>query len=233
MENINNKPANKTITTAILLVSLFALIIILEQVISPTSRMSMLLTVLKKGSIYALAAVSMNLLNGFTGLFSLGHAGFMLIGAYSYAIVAIPLADRSSVYMYYDHAIKFSFPEVLGNLMGGPGMLLGVLIAIIMAGLIASGIAFLVGLPVLRLKGNYLSIATLGFAEIIRAIFQWGKLGPITNGSNPLRRHVRQNAFRIELGDSIFGLSTFFFVFMGSMYLLNSTAGKFLLRKGL
>jgi len=232
MENINNKNTSKTITTVILLVSFFVLIIILEQVISPTSRMSMLLTVLKKGSIYALAAVSMNLLNGFTGLFSLGHAGFMLIGAYSYAIVAIPLADRSSVYMYYDHAIKFSFPEVLGNLMGGPGMLLGVLIAIIMAGLIAAGIAFLVGLPVLRLKGNYLSIATLGFAEIIRAIFQWGKLGPITNGSNPIRRHVRQNAFRIDLGDSIFGLSTFFFVFMAALciflivLLVNSSYGR-------
>ena len=54
---------------------LFLLIIlILDQVIKPTSSLSMLLTVLQKGSVYALAAVSMNLLNGFTGLFSLGHA---------------------------------------------------------------------------------------------------------------------------------------------------------------
>lgn len=47
--------------------------------------------------------------------------------------------------------------------------------------------AYLIGLPVLRLKSDYLAIATLGFAEIIRAVFQWDKLGPITNGSNLLR----------------------------------------------
>ena len=47
----------------------------------------------------------MNLLNGFTGLFSLGHAGFMLIGAYTYAIFSIPAASRDTVYQYYDAAI--------------------------------------------------------------------------------------------------------------------------------
>ena len=52
----------------------------------------MLFTVLQKGAIYALVAVSMNLLNGFTGLFSLGQAGFMLLGAYTYAILTIPVA---------------------------------------------------------------------------------------------------------------------------------------------
>ena len=57
------------------------LVFVLDQVIKPTDSVSMLLTVLQKGSVYALAAVSMNLLNGFTGLFFLGHAGFMLIGA--------------------------------------------------------------------------------------------------------------------------------------------------------
>ena len=48
--------------------------------------------------------------------------------------------------------------------------------------------AFLIGLPVLRLKSDYLAIATLGFAEIIRAFFQWDTLGPVTNGSNLLRK---------------------------------------------
>lgn len=55
---------------------------------------SMLATVLKKGAIYSLVAVSLNLLNGFTGLFSLGQAGFMMIGAYTYSILTIPVADR-------------------------------------------------------------------------------------------------------------------------------------------
>ena len=60
--------------------------------------------------------------------------------------------------------------------------------ALILAGLVAAAFAFLIGLPVLRLKSDYLAIATLGFAEIIRAIFQWNVLGPITNGSNLLRK---------------------------------------------
>ena len=61
-------------------------------------------------------------------------------------------------------------------------------VALILAGLAAAFFAFLIGLPVLRLKSDYLAIATLGFAEIIRAFFQWDALGPITNGSNLLRR---------------------------------------------
>ena len=58
---------------------------------------SMVVTVLQKGAVYALIAVSMNLLNGFTGLFSLGQAGFVLLGAYSYAPLTIPMAKRAAV----------------------------------------------------------------------------------------------------------------------------------------
>ena len=60
-------------------------------------------------------------------------------------------------------------------------------LALIAGGVVAAVFAFLIGLPVLRLKSDYLAIATLGFAEIIRAVFQWDKLGPLTNGSNLLR----------------------------------------------
>ena len=226
------KNKGKAATTAVALAVFFLLTIILEQVFSPTDKMSMLLTVLKKGAIYALVAVSMNMLNGFTGLFSLGQAGFMLIGAYSYAIFSIPLAERESVYTYYDSAIRLSFPELLENIMGGPGMVLGVIIAIILAGLIAAGVAFLVGLPVLRLKSDYLAIATLGFAEIIRAIIQWGRLGPVTNGSNPLRNYIRQNAFVIGIGNFTLSLSTFVIVFFVAVciaiivLLVNSSYGR-------
>ena len=58
-------------------------------------------TVIKKGAVYSLVAVSMNLLNGFTGLFSLGQAGFMLLGAYAYAIFMIPDAARDGVYYLF------------------------------------------------------------------------------------------------------------------------------------
>ena len=214
--------------TALLLVT----VIVLDQVIKPTDSMSMLLKVLQKGSIYALAAVSMNLLNGFTGLFSLGHAGFMLIGAYTYAIFTMPSEARDAIYQYYDAAIRFSFPEALSAVLGPFGTVLGVLLAVCLAGLLAAGVAYLIGLPVLRLKSDYLAIATLGFAEVIRAVFQWGKLGPVTNGSNPLKSFVRINAFKITAGGTTISLATFVPVLMATVsialmvLLVNSTYGR-------
>ena len=77
------KLSKNNIITIALIIAIYAIVFVLEKVIDPNS---MLFIVLKKGAIYALVAVSMNLLNGFTGLFSLGQAGFMLIGAYTYAI---------------------------------------------------------------------------------------------------------------------------------------------------
>ena len=134
---------------------------------------SMLATVLKKGAIYSLVAVSLNLLNGFTGLFSLGQAGFMMIGAYTYGILTIPVTDRLGVYQYFDGGIvQFCLP---------------MLVSLILAGIVPAIFAWLIGLPVLKLKSDYLAIATLGFAEIMRAIIQWKQLGPLTNASNLLR----------------------------------------------
>lgn len=172
LTNITTSKKKNLIIGFILLALLFIVVAVLEQILP---RTSMLFTVLKKGAIYALVAVSMNLLNGFTGLFSLGQAGFMLIGAYTYAIFTIPQDQRAAVYQYYDGGIiQFTLPFP---------------VAIILAGCAAALFAFLIGLPVLKLKSDYLAIATLGFAEIIRAIFQWDKLGVITNGSNLLRKY--------------------------------------------
>ena len=114
-------------------------------------------------------AVSLNLIIGICGQFSLGHAGFMCIGAYSAAIM-----------------VK-SMPNMGGFAIG------------IVIGLIISAIAALiVSIPTLRLRGDYLAIATLGFAEIIRSIFQWDKLGAVTNGSNMLRLFPTFNDFNIK-----------------------------------
>ena len=160
----------KNLINAALMVALVLIILVLSYFV-PSS--AMIFVVLKKGAIYALIAVSMNLLNGFTGLFSLGQAGFMLIGAYTYAIFTIPLEMRTQVYQYFNGGIiQFTMP---------------VIVAMILAGLVAVVFAFLIGLPVLRLKSDYLAIATLGFAEIIRAILQWNAIGPVTNGSNMLK----------------------------------------------
>ena len=210
--------------------ALLVLVIVLENTMQPTS---MLFTVLKKGAVYALVAASLNLLNGFTGLFSLGQAGFMLLGAYTYAILTIPSADRESVYyLYGGSAVNFSLPELFGG--GALGLILGVLAALILAGCVAAVIAWLIGLPVLRLKSDYLAIATLGFAEIIRAIFQWDRLGPVTNGANALKSFPTFSSFNIENADGevVLRLSTFVpfllvAVCIGIMVLLiNSTYGR-------
>lgn len=200
------------ITFAIVLV-LTLVTMVLENVMSPGS---LLFTVIKKGAVYSLVAVSMNLLNGFTGLFSLGQAGFMLLGAYAYAIFMIPDAARDSVYYLFEgSSIHFSFQEMFQHLFGATGfgggvsLVLGVLVAIIFAGLIAAFFAYLIGLPVLRLKSDYLAIATLGFAEILRAIFQWQTLGKVTNGANILKGYPTFADFNITnaSGKVLFRLS--------------------------
>ena len=206
-------------------VALLAFIILLEnitalvpgapRVLQPTSQ---LFTVLKKGAVYSLVVVSMNLLNGFTGLFSLGQAGFMLLGAYTYAILTVPVDQKDTVYyLFGGSAVKFSLQDTFALLFGSTGvgggisMVLGVLVGLILAGLVAAGFAYLIGLPVLRLKSDYLAIATLGFAEILRAIFQWQPLGPITNGANMLKSFPTFSDFNIEdaSGKVVLRLSAF------------------------
>ncbi|MBI5770717.1 MAG: branched-chain amino acid ABC transporter permease [Verrucomicrobia bacterium] len=101
-------------------------------------------------------AVSLNLVNGYTGQFSLGHAGFMAVGAYLSAAVTV-----------------FLGPKILGA-DGGTALQQGALFfgALVAGGLSAAFAGLLVGVPSLRLKGDYLALVTLGFGEIIRVIFQ-------------------------------------------------------------
>ena len=207
----------RTICNLILVAVLVALVGCVDA-FAPSS--SMWFPVLRKVCTFALAAVAMNLLNGFTGLFSLGQAGFMLLGAYAYAILTIPVELRSTVFRNYgDSLVQFQMPLVL---------------ALLAAGVVAAFFAFLIGLPVLRLKSDYLAIATLGFAEIIRAIFQWDALGPVTNGANALKNFPTFSSFNIENADGVvvFRLSTFVpfllaAVCIGIMVLLiNSTYGR-------
>jgi len=156
----------------------------------------------------------------------------MLVGAYTYAIFTIPAESRDTVYQYYDAAIRISFPEVLRDNLGAFGTVLGVVLAVLLAGLVAAFFAWLIGLPVLKLKSDYLAIATLGFAEIIRAVFQWGKLGPVTNGSNLLKSFERISTFKLTLGETTIKLSTFVPVLIAVIcialivLLVNSTYGR-------
>ena len=205
----------------ILAAALLVLVVLLENlgllmgdavpaVLKPTSQ---LFVVLKKGAVYSLVAVSMNLLNGFTGLFSLGQAGFMLLGAYTYAILTVPMSAKDTVYyLFGGSAVPFSLPDLFGGVDSPVGLILGVVLAILLGGCVAAFFAFLIGLPVLRLKSDYLAIATLGFAEILRAIFQWPALGPVTNGANMITQIPTFNNFNLtgENGAVILRLSTFF-----------------------
>ena len=213
-------------------VAVLILVVVLENTLPSTSQ---LFIVLKKGAVYSLVAVSMNLLNGFTGLFSLGQAGFMLLGAYTYAILTVPMAQKDTVYyLYGGSAVNFSLPDLFGGVDTPVGLILGVALAILLAGCVAALFAWLIGLPVLRLKSDYLAIATLGFAEIIRAIFQWQALGPVTNGANMITQIPTFTSFNVKNADGevILRLSAFV-PFLGAIVciaiivmLINSSYGR-------
>ncbi len=124
-------------------------------------------------AIYAILGMSMNLINGFTGLFSLGHAGFMAVGAYTTALLTMPPAVKQQIFYLAPLAkpldqMNLAFP-----------------LALLAGGLLAALVGLLIAAPVLRLKGDYLAIATLGFAEIIRVVFT--NTQTITNGALGLK----------------------------------------------
>ena len=156
---------------SIIAIALFAFLVVLAQ----NGSSYILKAVIQKGAVYAVLAVSMNLLNGFSGLFSLGQAGFMLLGALTYSILAIPVEMKETVYSYV------GVSPIIANVH------LPWVLAMICAGIVAAIFALIIGLPVLRLKGDYLAIATLGFAEIVRALVVSDELKTVTNGSYPLK----------------------------------------------
>jgi branched-chain amino acid transport system permease protein len=100
--------------------------------------------------INVILAVSLNLINGHTGQFSLGHAGFMAVGAYTAAKISILFSDK--------------IPAQLAPVL--------FLVALVCGGLLAALSGLAVGVPTLRLRGDYLAIVTLGFGEIIRVVLQ-------------------------------------------------------------
>jgi branched-chain amino acid transport system permease protein len=121
-----------------------------------TSYVAMVLTYM---CISVIAAVSLNLVLGITGQFSLGHAGFMAIGGYFSAIIT-----KTSLLGMVDRAV---FPDILLFM-----------IALLVGGIFAAFAGLLIGMPTLRLRGDYLGIATLGFGEIIRVLFlNWNLVG--------------------------------------------------------
>ncbi|HEY0544440.1 MAG TPA: branched-chain amino acid ABC transporter permease [Pyrinomonadaceae bacterium] len=107
--------------------------------------------------INAILAVSLNLITGFTGQFSIGHAGFMAVGAYSSAYLTV----------YHGPAME---AWLTGKVGASLAHVLVFMLAILVGGLVAALAGLIVGIPSLRLRGDYLAIVTLGFAEIIRIV---------------------------------------------------------------
>ena len=115
--------------------------------------------------LFMILVVSLNLFNGFTGVFSLGHIGFMALGAYITAILTLPLSQKESYLpdlpgwlagVHFDFTLG-SFP-------------LGFLIAMLIAGVLVALVALLIGLVLMRLSGHFVAVATLGFLVIVRVV---------------------------------------------------------------
>ncbi|HYF84050.1 MAG TPA: branched-chain amino acid ABC transporter permease [Clostridia bacterium] len=130
------------------------LIIILSYIIILTLNKldiinSYLLQIIMLAGINIIMTVSLNIVNGFTGQFSIGQAGFMAIGGYASAVITTLLFNTSSWPVYAQTPIF--------------------ILSLIFGGLVAGFVGLLIGLPTLRLKGDYLAIVTLAFGEVVRA----------------------------------------------------------------
>lgn len=161
--------------------------------------------ILNLSAIYIILALSLNLVNGFTGLFSLGHAGFMAVGAYVSALLTMSPALKEMNY--------FLAPIVPWL----QGVQLPFLLALLLAGAAAGFVGFLIGAPVLRLRDDYLAIATLGFSEIIRVLITNAQT--LTNGAQGLKGIPKYSTTWV-----VWGCAAFTVLFM--VLLLRSSYGR-------
>ncbi|HEY3232491.1 MAG TPA: branched-chain amino acid ABC transporter permease [Roseiflexaceae bacterium] len=115
--------------------------------------------------IFVILVLSLNLSNGFTGVFSLGHIGFMALGAYTSAILTLPLREKQS----YLPNLPAWLSGVHLDARAGT-FPIGFLLATLIAGALVAVVALLVGLVLMRLSGHFVAVATLGFLVIVRVV---------------------------------------------------------------
>ena len=156
MKKISNKQVWKNI--GIILISYIAVTLFLNSGLLNRQYTSLLVPI----AINVMLAVSLNLVTGFLGELSLGHAGFMSIGAYTGALISLNLGKTGIL------------PEPVAFAA-----------AVLCGGIVAAVFGFLIGVPVLRLRGDYLAITTLAFGEIIKSVINSMK---ITNGAKGLNK---------------------------------------------
>ncbi|MCD8241527.1 MAG: branched-chain amino acid ABC transporter permease [Lachnospiraceae bacterium] len=165
---INSTSKNNLLTYLMVLV-----IFVIVQTLSATGNLSNLLTgLLVPLCVYTIAAVSLNLVVGFSGELSLGHAGFMCVGAFSSAIFSNAMADTLP-----------SLPRLI--------------LAILIGAFVAAIFGLLIGIPVLRLRGDYLAIVTLAFGEIIKNLINVMYVGVDENGL-----HVATDSASLNLSEN-------------------------------
>jgi branched-chain amino acid transport system permease protein len=169
----------RTIGWSILIV---AVLLGLEFGLQPILPDASIRQLLMLAGIYIMVAVSLNVINGMAGQFSIGHAGFVGIGAYTSAIVASHLHMGSNIATDPGGA-SFAHSWFLVPLSVGAGALM------------ASLFGFLVGLPSLRLRGDYLAIVTLGFAEIFRLVIASAQIGATQGISKHIASLGGQNGY--------------------------------------
>ncbi|MDR1263399.1 MAG: branched-chain amino acid ABC transporter permease [Oscillospiraceae bacterium] len=172
VQPINESRPGKMVSVTLTTILLAALAFLLWWMQSAISDVY-ILKITRLCAINITLALAMNLINGFTGIFSLGHAGFMAVGAYTTALLTIPAKSKEMMFMIAPlikplDTLTLPFP-----------------VALVTGGLLAALFAYLIGMPCLRLRGDYLAIATLGFSEIIRVLIMNAQR--LTNGAMGLR----------------------------------------------
>ncbi len=144
-------------------------------------------------AIWGIATVSLNLVNGTLGILSLGHHGFMLIGGYTTGLLTLSEDNRERIQssarsVMTDGTLGISMSNFLSGLglegLTTPETLwVRFVLAVFAGGLMAAVAGLIVGIPSLRLRGDYLAIVTFGFGEIIRLSASTRLFAPLTNGA--------------------------------------------------
>jgi branched-chain amino acid transport system permease protein len=151
-------------------VALFIVLVVLVQIVISLAGANYYLTQLTMSLYYALVAVGLCLLMGYAGQVSMGQAGFFGIGAYVQAVVTTfdltPFRDAGAVKFLNTIGFLIHGKDPLGQ----PVLYASPWIALVCALLLTAGVAFLIGVPVLKLKGHYLAMATMGFSIIIYSL---------------------------------------------------------------
>lgn len=180
---------DKRATTKFILTLLVVLISFVALYLGQDVLSSFHIRILNLAAIFAILALSLNLIIGFTGMFSLGHAGFMCIGAYTAGILTMSPASKELI--YFMEPIHPALANIQWPIWP----------AILLAGIMAAIFGFLIGFPALRLRDDYLAIATLGFAEIIRIVVT--NVIPITNGALGLKNIPSVDSLLVYWGCAI------------------------------